>query len=85
MPVPNQITACASSTLQGVYTPEIHVYNEEAHPKYGLLLTRYYFKGKTRSRKNALATAKSFIKQAKGMSTSETRRFFSANCAREMN
>ena len=83
MTYPNQITACASSTLQGVYTPEVHMYNEEAHPKYGLLVTRYYFKGKTRTRKDALATAKSFIKQAKGMSPIEARQFFSANCTRE--
>ena len=82
MPTPNQLTSCASSTLQGVYTPEIHMYNEEPHPKYGLLLTRYYFKGKTRSRKDALVTARGFLKQAEKMTPPAAREFLLANCTR---
>ena len=82
MPIPNQITACASSNLQGVYRPEVHFYNAEHHPRYGLLPIRYYFKGRTRSRKDALATARHWIKQVKGMAPDEARAFLSANCIR---
>lgn len=64
MPSPNQITACATSSLQGVYVPEVHMYPEAPHPKYGLLPQSFYFKGKTRDRKAALATARQHIKAA---------------------
>ena len=67
MPIPNQITACASSSLQGIYRPEIHVYAAAPHPRYGLLPTRYFFKGRTRSRKDALATSRLWIAKAKDM------------------
>jgi len=81
MPTPNQITACASSSLQGIYRPEIHVYAAEPHPRYGLLPVRYYFKGRTRCRKTALATARSWITKAKFMTPDEARAFFAAHAA----
>jgi len=79
MPIPNQITACAASSLQGVYRPEIRVYAAVPHPRYGLLPASYFFRGRTRSRQAALATARDWIKQAKGMTPDDTRAFFAAN------
>ena len=82
MSKPNQLTACATSSLQGVYTPEIHMYNEEPHPRYGYLCVSYFFKGRTRTRKDALATARVFLKQAVKMTPAEAREFLLANCIR---
>jgi len=82
MPHPNQITACASASRQGVYTPEVHMYNEEAHPRYGHLKVSYFFRGRTRSRKDALATAQGFLKQAAKMTPPEAREFLLANCTK---
>ena len=79
MPIPNQITACASSSLQGIYRPEIHVYAAAPHPRYGLLPARYFFKGRTRSRKGALATSNLWIAKAKDMTPDDARAFFAAN------
>jgi len=79
MPTPNQITACATSSRQGAYRPEIHVYEATPHPSYGLLPRRFYFKGRTRSRADALATARSWIAKARGMAPDEARAFFAAN------
>jgi hypothetical protein len=82
MTTPNQLTACAAATLQGVYRPEVRMYNEEAHPRYGHLKVSYFFKGRTRSRKDALATAGGFLKQAAKMTPTEVREFLLANCTR---
>lgn len=79
MTSPNQITACSSSNLQGVYCPEVHVYGVDPHPHYGLLPVRYFFKGRSRDRAKALATARAWIKQAKGMTPDDARVFFAAN------
>ena len=67
MPIPNQIIACTSSSLQGIYRPEIRVYPAAPHPRYGMLPARYFFKGRTRSRKDALATSRLWIAKAKDM------------------
>lgn len=82
MTTPNQLTACAAATLQGVYRPEVHMYNEEVHPRYGRLKVSYFFKGNTRSRKDALATARVFLKQAEKMTHAEAREFLLTNCIR---
>jgi len=82
MPHPNQITACASATRQGIYTPEIHMYHAEAHPRYGLLATSYFFKGRTRSRIGALDIARRIRMQAEKMTPTEAREFLLTNCIR---
>ena len=79
MPHPNQITACATATRQGIYTPEVHMYAEVAHPKYGLLPVSYFFKGRTRNRNEALATARAFVKLASNMTPSDAREFLTAH------
>jgi len=75
MTTPNQITACATSSLQGVYVPEVRMYNETPHEKYGLMAIRYMIKGKTRDRKTAIATAREHIKNIKGFSPSAAREY----------
>lgn len=82
MPTPNQITACATSSLQGVYVPEVRMYKSTPHEKYGLHPDHFFFKGKTRDRKAALATARSHIKQTKGMTPEEARAYFTETCIR---
>lgn len=79
MTTPNQITACATSSLQGVYVPEVRIYAETPHPRYGLLADHYFFKGKTRDRKAALAAARAHIAAMKGMTTAECRAYLDAN------
>ena len=64
MTTPNQITACATSSRQGVYQPEIRMYNAEKCDRHNQLFSKsYYIKGKTRDRKTALASAREFIKE----------------------
>jgi hypothetical protein len=79
MTTPNQITVCASSDLRGIYVPEVRIYASEPHPRYGLLPTSYFFKGKTRCRKTALKTAQTFAKAAKAMTPDDARAFLAAN------
>jgi len=82
MPVPNQITACASATKQGVYEPEVRVYNAKPHPKYGLLPKHYFFPGKARDRAKALAAAASWVKHVKDMEPDAARAYLERNCKR---
>ncbi|MEH6505038.1 MAG: hypothetical protein V7786_02095 [Sulfitobacter litoralis] len=64
MPTPNQITACATASRQGIYQPEIRMYDTEKCDRHNTLFHKsFYVKGRTRDRKSALATAREFINE----------------------
>lgn len=70
MPKPNQLTACATATRQGVYKGYVRMYDNKVG-KYGLLYEDFYFGPRTRDRKVALKAARSVIKILKDMSVDE--------------
>lgn len=72
MPNPNQLTACATSTKQGVYKGYVRMYNE-IEGKYGLLYEDFYFGPKTRNRSVAIKAAREVIKSLKDLTDSDKR------------
>lgn len=70
MPQPNQLTACATATRQGVYKGYVRMYDNE-EGRYGLLYEDFYFGPRTRDRKVALKAARDAIKQIKDLTVQE--------------
>lgn len=78
MTTPNQLTACATATRQGVYRGYVRMYNEE-EGRYGLLYKDFFFGPRTRDRKVAIKAVREIIKQIKDMAVDEQRLWLETN------
>lgn len=83
MPNPNQLTACATATRQGIYKGYVRMYDSEMG-KYGLLYEEFYFGPRTRDRAKALKAVREVIKSLKGMSVEDQHTWLEENQTRSL-